>query len=332
MFSLCHRITIAGKRYSAIVSCQVKRNITTLTGTAKIVVPSTAVLKQTDGSRLNVLTAQQVKRGDAVKIELGYNEKYYTEFSGYVNRVNLTQPLEIECIDASFLLQQSSIKKAYKETTLQAVLNDIVEGTSIKVSTGDLKLNINKLILTTKAGGSVTRDTALNDILSRYGLVGYFDTSGGLFVGLRYGKRLTTVNYDLVGLKCNVLKDDDLKYHNADEQKVKIKAIHIDKLGERTEVEVGDSLDGATRTIFLTDVKDKTQLKQLAENELQKYKYDGYSGKISAFLQPFCEPGCVISLRDEKYNQRGGSYYCEGIEVDFNTSGGRRKVDIGAKL
>jgi hypothetical protein len=328
MFALCYKVTIGSKKFSGVYEVQVKRSITSLGATCSIKVPTTAALKQTDGSRLNVLTAQQIKRGDAVEVELGYDEKYNKEFSGYVSRVNYSQPLEVECEDALFLLRQKNIAKSYSNTTLSKVLKDLTEGTSIKADTGGLSINISKLILATKTGGEVSREIALKDLLNRYGLVGYFDTAQSLFVGLRQGKKGRTVK---LRLGWNTIKDDELKYHSADESQVKIKAVYVDKLGARTEVEVGDKA-GASRTVFLTDVSDKAQLKTLAENELAKWKFNGYAGKVTAFLQPFAEPACIIHLTDPQYSQRSGDYYCEGIEVTFGTGGARRKIELGAKV
>lgn len=328
MFALDYKITIGTKRFSGVFSVEIKRNITELTGTAKIKLPATAVLKQADGTKMNVLTAQQIKRGDAVEISLGYNGKLKKEFSGYVARLNMTQPLEVECEDAVFLLRQKSIKKTFKNTTLSAVLTELTVGTGIAVSTGGLSLNIEKLILATETGGEVSRDIALSALLDRYGLVGYFDTAQRLFVGLRQGKRLETAR---IKLGWNTIKDDDLKYFSADEQKIQIKAIYIDAKGVKKEETAGES-GGAVRTIFLTDIKSELELKKLAENELKKYKYDGYSGKLTCFLVPFAEPGSVINISDPSFNRPEGAYYCEGVEVDFGTNGARRMIEIGAKV
>jgi hypothetical protein len=328
MFELYHYITIGGKKFSGINEVEIKRSITSLTGTAKIKVPSTAVLKRIDGTKLNIMTAQAVNKGDAVLIQLGYNGKLKTEFCGYVSRVNYTRPLEIECEDGVYLLKQKKIAKSYKDTTLAAVLSDIVEGTGITIDTGDLEINISKLILATEHGGEVPREDAITEVLSRYGLVGYFDTTNTLFIGLRQGKKAGTAKFKL---GWNTVSDDELKYHNADDEKIQINAVYVDKLGVRTEVKVGDS-DGSVRTVFLTDVKDANQLKTLAQNELAKYKFNGFSGKITAFLQPFCEPGYVANISDPNYSERSGDYYCEGIEVSYGTSGGRRIVEIGAKV
>lgn len=330
MFKLDYKITIGGKAYNGVSEVEIKRSITSF-GTAKITLPTTAVLKQTDGSSLNVLTAQQINRGDAVAISLGYNNKLFREFSGYVTRVNYTQPLEVECEDAIFLLRSKKIKKSYKKTdkaTLDTVLADILDNTGVGFDTGGLKINIDTLLLASDGGGEVPREDALNYVLDRYGLVGHFSISQRLFVGLRQGKRGKTVKYKL---GWNTIKDDELKYHSSDDMKIKIKAVYINKLGARTEVEVGDD-DGSARTIFLSDVADKEQMKKLAENELSKYKFDGYAGKITAFLQPFAEPCDIIEIQDEKYSQRNGSYYCEATEVNFGRNGARRTITIGGRV
>lgn len=331
MFRLDYNITIAGTRFKGVNNVRIKRSISTLGGTATIVVPTTAVLKQTDGSKLNVLTAQKVKRGDPVEIELGYNGKLFKEFSGYVKRVNYKQPLEIECEDAVFLLREKKIKKTYVKSakaTLAGVLTDIVQGAGIKIDTGGVEVTIENLILAAKNGDEIPCEEALNYMLEVYGLVGYFGTDQTLFVGLRYGQRKDAVKYKL---GWNTIKDDELKYYKAEDLKFKVKAVYYTALGKKETVEVGDG-EGSVRTIFLTGVKDQGAIKKLAENELSKWKYDGFAGKITAFLQPFAEVGSVASIEDEKYSQRSGNYYCEGVEVTFGDKGARRIIEIGAKL
>lgn len=328
MFALDYTVTINGKKFSGINGVKIKRGIASLAGTCTIKVPTTAVQKKTDGSRLNVLTAQTIKRGDKVVVDLGYNGKLRREFTGYVTRVNYTKPLEIECEDSIFLLREKTIKKKYKDTTLDNVLADILAGTGIKVTTGGISIKIDSLLLMSQGAGDITRELALQTIIDRYGLVGYFDTEGNLFVGLRQGKKAGEVK---LRLGWNTIKDDELKYHNKDEQSIQIKAIYINKLGVRTEAVVGDK-GGAIRTIFLPDVSDKTQLETIAKNELEKYKFTGYAGKIKAFLVPFAEPGYVARIADPQYQQRNGSYYVEGVEVEFSTSGGRRTIEIGAQV
>ncbi len=330
MFVLNHLVKIGEYTIKGLVSCEIKRNISNLTGTATIVLPQTAVMTIV-GTKLNVLTAQAFKRGDSVEISLGYNGKLKKEFSGYITRVNLTNPVEIECEDGIFLLKNKTIKKVYNSkdnATLAKVLSDIFEGTNVSIDTGTLSIDISKLLLCTKTGGAVAREIALKKVIDDYGLVAYFDTEQNLFVGLRQGKKAGTVK---LKLGWNTINDDNLKYHNADDEQVKIKAIYVNKLGQRVEAEVGDA-SGTIRTIFLSNVESQSQLATLAQQELDKWKFNGFSGSVNCFLQPFCEPAYIVELTDPTYSERSGNYYCEGVEIIFGQNGARRKIELGAKI
>ena len=328
MFIPCYEIIIGNKKFGGVNAVTVERVITNLTGTATITVPTTAVENKTDGSKENVLTSQAIKKGDAVSIKLGYNENYVQEFTGYVSRINKKTPLVIECEDNIYLLKQKKIAKSYKNTTLDAVLKDIFDGTNINYSTGGLSLDIKNLILATETGDEVPREAALKEITERYGLVGYFETNGDFFIGLRQGNSTGATKY-IIGW--NTISENSLKYFEAEEQKYKIKAIYIAPDGKRTEVDAGDE-DGSLRTIFLTDVSTTSQMKTLAENELKKYKYDGYSGSFEAFLQPSTNIGNSVTINNAQHSERNGVYYCEGIKTELTTSGGRKTVTIGAKI
>lgn len=103
------------------------------------------------------------------------------------------------------------------------------------------------------------------------------------------------------------------------------------KDGTKIEGEIGEE-GGETKTLYYYDVKDAKELKLLAQEELKRYSFDGYRGKIETFLIPFAVPGMVAELDDPIYQERSGSYYIESTEVTFGTSGARRKVEIGIKV
>ena len=70
----------------------------------------------------------------------------------------------------------------------------------------------------------------------------------------------------------------------------------------------------------------------LAQEELKRYSFDGYRGKIETFLFPYALPGMVAQLEDEVYRERSGSYYIESVDVSFGMGGARRNVEIGIKV
>ena len=76
----------------------------------------------------------------------------------------------------------------------------------------------------------------------------------------------------------------------------------------------------------------QAELAALAAAELKRYSYDGYAGRITAFLQPYAAPCMVAEIEDEVYHERDGRYYIEGVETTYGTGGARRTVEIGIKI
>ena len=75
----------------------------------------------------------------------------------------------------------------------------------------------------------------------------------------------------------------------------------------------------------------REQPQHLAGEELKRYSFDGYRGKIETFLFPFSLPGMVAELDDPVYQERNGTYFIESTEVSFSTQGARRTVELGIK-
>ena len=91
------KITIGSKYFGGVHDIKIKRSIHTIGATASVKVPVTAVLRQTGTPPAYVETAQVIKAGDPVEIQLGYDGRLYTEFRGYVKLLNL-------CLFMFFLL------------------------------------------------------------------------------------------------------------------------------------------------------------------------------------------------------------------------------------
>lgn len=316
-------ITIGSVSFKAVTNVLVKRSTRTANATAVIKVPVTAVLKQTGKEKTYIETAKQINVGDEVTIELGYDGNLKTEFKGFVKRLNYSVPLEIECEDWYWKLRTITLKKSYPQTTIKNLLNDVLAGSGATVHPSTIDMTLKNTIVDNKTGAWV-----LEKLKSDYGLTVYFDMKGRLYVGKAYEVKGDTVKYELRG---NVIKDDDLKFYRADDYKLKVEAKSYDRNGSKLEASVGAE-GGEGKTLFFYDVKDVAQLKALAEQELKRYSFDGYRGKIETFLVPFAEPGMVAVLTDPTYSARGGNYFIESAEVKFGTGGGRRIVELGIKI
>ena len=84
--------------------------------------------------------------------------------------------------------------------------------------------------------------------------------------------------------------------------------------------------------LFFYNVSGKKELERIAREEMEKYKYSGYEGKITTFIQPYAIPGMVAVLEDKRYNERKGNYYIIGTKVSFGMGGARRMVELGIKV
>lgn len=330
MFYLTHDITINRRiRLSGVKSVSVQRSIHNIQSTATITLPTSSVLVTGDIQQ-RVEVAEQIKRGDEIEIRLGYDGDNKLEFKGYVSRVNETTPLRVECLDYTYLFQNTNIKKSYKNTTLLQVMQDLVQGISgVSLDSEIPDIGIDNLILALDTGEEVTRALALERIKEKLGIAIYFRPDGTLYAGLHYTPNLGEVKHSL-GVNT---RDDgsELKYQQADETKIKLKAIYIDDAGKKTEVTVGDD-DGGLRTVYFSEVSNVTELKTLAENRISQLRYDGYNGKFSAFMQPFCAPGYITEITDEQFPERAGKYYIDSVTVEFGESGGKRSIEITQKV
>ena len=79
--------------------------------------------------------------------------------------------------------------------------------------------------------------------------------------------------------------------------------------------------------------RDAKFLAAIADQEKTLLTYKGYSGKITAFLEPYCAPGMTSQISDPVYQARTGRYFIEGVEGEISrTGGGRQIISIGNTL
>ena len=265
-----------------------------------------------------------IKAGFEIKIELGYQGVYEgVEFEGYIKRVKPTVPMELECEDSLYLLRKKNISKAWKQTNLKELVRFIVAGTGIEVSGKLPEVNFEKFRLDNVNGAD-----ALNKLKEEYGLVAYF-RGKQLFVGLAYSENPGAVKYNF---HQNIPFDGmDLTYRTEEEIKIKVVAKSILKDNTQIEVEAGDK-DGEQRTIIRYNIKDKKQLKQLAEDELKKFKFEGYEGKLTTFLVPYATHLMTATIEDPEFPERSGKYILDKVTTTYGTEGARRIIEPGLKI
>lgn len=309
--------------FSTWHSVEIELDMFKINSSCKIKIPTIARLQAKGIPGENVQTAKQFNRGDKILVKLGYDDQLETEFVGFISRVNFASPCEIECEGYEFLLRSPCETKTWTKTNMKEVIQYIIEGTPIELSDHVPEVSFTKFIIP----ANMTKLEALQMVKEKYGMTIFFDGQM-LYAGLAYVLDNGLVKYRL---GWNTIKDNDLKYRNADDVSLKIKAVWVKPDNTKLEAEVGDP-KGSQRTLFFYNVSSKEELEKLAKEEIKKYKYSGYEGKITTFLQPFVKPGMKAELQDPKYSERNGTYYITKVTTKADKSGGRRAVDFTIKI
>lgn len=308
--------------FRRVAEVTIERSMKTLGATALVKIPSTARLERQGEFISEVETAKRFDRGDSVFIYAGYNGSLRLEFQGYVSRVKPGTPVEIECEDAIFLLRRRNLKKSFRNTTLKALLDFILQGTGISVVGATPSINFDKFYFKNTSAAN-----ALQKLKEEYGLTMYFRSITELVVGLAAENDGTEVKYRF---GYNII-DNDLEWVDEEDVRLKVKAIHIRKDNTKVTKEVGDS-DGEQRTLYFYNLPAGADLEKVAKEEILKYKYSGYKGGLNTFLLPNVEPGNVANLDDTTFDERDGKYLVEKVVTTVSRSGGRRKVELGLKV
>lgn len=323
MFVLTSHITIGAFTLKGVNDCRIKKGIHSYVDTAIIKVPTTSRLKQQNEVTVTVDTAKKFKRGDKVTIMLGYNGKLKQEFIGFVSRVNFTTPCEIECEGYSYLIRKNNIHKTFvKGTTIRSVCEEVIKGTDITLSNAIPNIPLGSALRIENGTGA----KVLDYLKDNFKFAVYFNGSQ-LYVGLEETEPKAKVKYKL---GWNTIKDNGLKYHIADESRVKVVLKTSKSDGGKSVYSTGDA-DGEVHEYVVKNIA-SNNLKQIADDYLKQLKFNGYEGRLCAFLFPYCEHGFSAEIEDPKYSERSGTYFVCSVEIQFGTGGGRRIPEISKKL
>lgn len=348
MFALCSNITIGRFINVKPHEVRISKSIYEYVDKAVIRLPITARLVRA-GQIItqSAETAKQFSEGEKVTISLGYNNTLTPEFVGFVSRINFTSPLEIECEGYSYQLRTRTYKRTFVRAQLLDILKYLVAGTDIVLDEKNIpSFIIDKLVLQDHSGTEVLEAI---EKLTHQTVRAYFQ-GNVLYMGLILlnVQSNTTAKPD-VGYRIgwNVINAGTLKLRQAKNQLVTVKFLGVAKTGDITQAEEGYILspqkktvrtvgtsgtEGETKVVKTHAVNDQSALARMAKEMHSSLSYNGYEGKITAYLVPYCKPSDRALIIDEKYPERGGIYLVESTEVSYGTGGARRVVGLGIKL
>lgn len=323
-FKLTSYIEIGKYRLrGGVNNVNIKKSVKNIVDTASIKIPALGrAFENTTLPSTSVETASLFREGDKVKIDLGYNNNNLTEFVGFVRRVNLSSPVLIEMEGYAWQLRKKTITASWRNVTIRQILEKVTEGTDIVLSDLIPDTNLIRLTIPNQTGLQV-----LEYLKEKLLLTVYFD-GNVLYAGLEEGIKKGEVKYRL---GWNVVRDDQLKYRIADDNQVRVRIVQKLQNGEQVLYETGDK-NGEIVKREVPNWEDKTQLQKLAEKVLAEKKFTGFEGKITGFLEPYCQPSYTAQIIDRKYGKRDGKYFIASTEINFGMQGARRIVEITRRL
>ena len=316
MFRLCAKIEIKGDRawsFDFVNAMEITRDTEKLTTEAKITMPKKVKWDKADKI--------PVKRGDSVKISLGYDDNLQTAFVGYVRDVGFKTPIVITCEDEMFKLKQMPTKKkAYRSVSLETLLKD--QGISYRLN-----------IMGEQALGAyrVTADTvaALLGKLSEQGIRSFFRYEDGapvLYCGVLFERDTRPAQVFKTGL--NIISDQSLQQQKAENMRLRVKAVSPMPDNKKIKVEVGDA-DGEHRTLH-TYNKTESELKAWAEQEIKRLKRDGLTGSFTTFGHTLVD--CLDAIGIVIDGVKSGVYQVKKNIVKYGDGGYRQEITLGLRV
>ena len=149
--------------------------------------------------------------------------------------------------------------------------------------------------------------------------------------GLAYDTQdINNIKKHEINMEEVVVDTSNLIYQRNDDQKIKVRAVSIYPDNTKKEVVVGDS-DGGERTQYFYDVPESS-LKTYAEQQLEKFKYTGWRGEFTTFVNPFIKHGDAVKLSSQKVPDANGTYLVKRVITESGMGGGRQTVELDIKI
>ena len=340
LFTLNSDITIGNFSFSGVDLVRISRSIHSVADTAVIRIPAICKVKKGINVSGYQSTGALINDRDPVTISLGYNGQMQTEFQGFVKRRSLGMPLQLECEGFVQVLRLDiDVNNAFA-TTSAAQLLEFVKTDYSGAPTGINVVVANDIPLLNVVLPHVN-GVALCSAIRRFsqGALNLFFINpttlwcGSTYVPYKNGTDpfgIGTVNYRL-GYNC--IKDNALVQRTPSDP-VQIVFQNTNAIGITTKVESAADLKYISRKAVsvLNNIGDPATMQLLANEKMYQANYAGYMGTINGFLQPYCQPGWLANVVDDRYPERNGSYLVESTEVVFGNNGAQRRVELGPKL
>ena len=317
MYRLSVKIEITGEKTWQLpfaTAVEIERDTDKLTADCKVTLPKKL---KWDGE-----STVPVRRGDAIKVWLGYDDNLQLAFQGFVRDVGFKTPCVLTCEDDMFKLKQAKTqKKAYKSVTIEQLLKDQQTGYTVKVM-GEQALGAYR----------VTADTvvALLGHLHENGIRSFFRYEDGtpvLYCGVLFDRGATVSQVFSTGI--NIISDRSLEQQKAEDMRLRVKVVSLQADNKKKiKVEVGDA-DGEHRTLHCYG-KTEAEAKAWGEQEIKRLKRDGLTGSLTTFGYKLVDLLDTVGVKID--GNKMGTYQVKKNKIKFGTGGFRQELTLGQRV
>ena len=330
-YNISLNITIGGKLEFAVAqSIHIESSVQVLSDTASVELPR-AFKNAVDqvGKTVNVSgksILDFMKRGDSIKIELGYDGRLKTEFEGYITKIGAEMPLLLECEDEMFQLKKAPrITKFIKSGKLIDILKAVVPAKYTIECNADY--SIGKWLIE-----DATPYNVLEELREKAGIRAYFKNPTTLCVGMIVDFKAETIH--AFNFSENVRRGSNLKFAQQESKPIFLTFESKQANGAVLKVSKGEK-GGDEKTIKLWPNMTKSELEVWANKQQTSVSYDGFEGTLDGWCYPRTRPGDSAQLYRPYYEDRhqDGRYFIESVTIDVNgTDGIKRANTLSYKL
>lgn len=251
-----------------------------------------------------------------------YDDQNAAVFEGVLTNIHVDRPVKMDCQDAMWKLKTGRFTKAYRQCKLSQLLTDMLKPLKIPfdvVAEHDLGM---------LRFSNITPAKVLDDLRKNY-FVKFFFRNGILYAGLAIVAKLQKTH--IIKFDVHVPSDgNNLEYVKKEDVKIKLRCVIMKPDNKKEEFEIGDT-DGEVRTLHKYNMP-KEAVKTLAEQEMERLKYDGFRGTLTIFGQPFIQHGDVVDIDDPETPEAKGQYLVKKVSRSFSSSGYRQTLELEGQV
>lgn len=318
----CCKITIGEYVFHGVHSLEIKSTWKMFTQTAKILLPKKMYYEK-DNQYFPVTQIKEIfKRGDRVRIELGYNNSLDTRFEGYLSRSpRPTIPYELECEDEMWILKQKEVSVNRMSATVKQILQEAAP--SYEIICPDEIYGDFSLLQTTPV-------KIFDELRKKAGLYTFF-RGNRLVCGLPYADPNMTETIPTLVFGNNII-ESTLQYREPEDCRVKIYGSSVQNNGTVIRVEAGEPGGDIIRKNYDFQLT-KEELEIKVKRILETYKTrGGYSGDIRTFGWPVVQHGQKVHILDTGiYEKRDSINYVEEVVIRVSASEGFKQTLVIGK-